>query len=264
MSSTALRVIRSSQDSSWCALAGDEEAGRVKAFVRPDQRCFLFFGTSRADAYEPLLRAAAGELRRDLYVTVDEADEDARRRYGRLGFVSVRREIEYAIATDPDVTGLAGIKSPFGYAFLSADQVEEDRLRALDDVLRQDVPGTDGWRWDAGGFRGEAFDSPHFDPATYLVAVEEASGEYAGLVRVWNNPNGARLGLIAVVRPHRRRGLARGLLAHAFAVLHERGKTDVSAEVDETNVASISLLESLGARHQGGSLELIRRAHGPR
>jgi ribosomal protein S18 acetylase RimI-like enzyme len=79
------------------------------------------------------------------------------------------------------------------------------------------------------------------------------------LVRVWNNFMGPRLGLIAVVPRYRRRGLAKALLARAFGVLHERGQTEVSAEVDDTNVASTSLLEALGARRTGGLVELIKR-----
>ena len=45
-------------------------------------------------------------------------------------------------------------------------------------------------RWDRQGFRNQTYDAPDFDPATYLVAVEQATGCYAGLVRVWNRPSG--------------------------------------------------------------------------
>jgi GNAT superfamily N-acetyltransferase len=79
-------------------------------------------------------------------------------------------------------------------------------------------------------------------------------------VRVWNNPKGPRLGLIAVSAPYRRRGLAKALLSRAFAVLDERGQTVVSAEVDQANVASTSLLEGMGAWRTGDSIELFRRA----
>ncbi len=89
--------------------------------------------------------------------------------------------------------------------------------------------------------------------------MEDRSGEYVGLARVWNNPNLPRLGLIAVLAPYRRRGLARALLANVFAVLHGRGATEVSAEVDDANVDSRTLLEGLGARRTGGSIALIRR-----
>ena len=46
-------------------------------------------------------------------------------------------------------------------------------------------------------------------------------------------------------------------------MLADRGKTEVSAEVDETNIASLSLIESLGARRIGGTIELIRHSPEP-
>lgn len=63
-----------------------------------------------------------------------------------------------------------------------------DTLRALDDELRQDVPGIDGWRWDEAGFRAETYDSPAYDLATYLVAVRRDGRGCAGLARVCNQP----------------------------------------------------------------------------
>jgi GNAT superfamily N-acetyltransferase len=256
VSSAVVEVTRLSPDSAWRAFAGEEVVGGVTALVRPDERCFVFFDPCRADAYEPLLAAVVQELGRDLYVTVDEADDEGRAVYEQLGFVVDRRESKYLIPTDPEVTRLRGIETPPGFVLLGAEQVDEDRLRILDDTLRQDVPGTDGWRWSEAAFREETFESPFFDPTTYLVAIEQTNGEYAGLVRVWNNPEGPRLGLIAVVRRYRRRGLAKALLVHALGVLHQRGKTEASAEVDDTNVASTSLLTALGARRTGGSIEL--------
>jgi ribosomal protein S18 acetylase RimI-like enzyme len=57
---------------------------------------------------------------------------------------------------------------------------------------------------------------------------------------------------------YRRHGAARALLGQAFAVLAARGATSVAGEVDDTNVASVSLLTGLGARRYGGNVELIR------
>jgi ribosomal protein S18 acetylase RimI-like enzyme len=254
----APHVVRLSPESAWRARDGHEDIGSVKAFVRPDERCFVFFGSCRADAYEPLLTAVAEELGRDLYLTVEDADVEALRRYEQLGFVSNRRESHYLIPTDPDVTGLRDVIPALGFDLVSADQVDVGRLRALDDALRQDVPGTDGWPSDEAWFRRETFDAL-YDPATYLIATERVSGGYAGLARVWNNPKGPRLGMVAVLPAYRRRGLARAWLAQTLAVLHERGRTEVSTEIDVTNLASRSLLEPLGARRTGGSIELIRR-----
>jgi len=72
-------------------------------------------------------------------------------------------------------------------------------------------------------------------------------------------PGRPLLGLIAVLAPYRRRGLARTLVAQAFGVLHERGCSEVAADIDDTNGASICLLTGLGARRTGGTLELVSR-----
>jgi ribosomal protein S18 acetylase RimI-like enzyme len=217
----------------------------VNAVIRPDGRRFV-----RA-------RDLAGAITGEVFCTVDESDADALALCQRLSFVVNRRESRFLIPTDPDVTGLCAASVPEGFDLVRADEVDLDRLRLLDDALRQDVPGTDGWRWDEAGFRAE-FDGA-FEPETYLIAVDEATGEYAGLVRVWRNPSGPRLGMIGVLRRYRRRGLARALLARAFAVLHAQGLAEVSTEIDDANVASNALLQPLGARRTGGSVELVRR-----
>jgi GNAT superfamily N-acetyltransferase len=242
----------------WRALDGDLVAGEVSAWLRPDDRCFLFFDTWRPDAYSPLTEAVAADLRRDLYVTLDDAEFEALDACAAAGFSVHRRESYYRIPTDPAVTGLAAAAMPAGLDVLSALDADIGRLRLLDDALRQDVPGSDGWRWDVTEFRSETF-SPFFDPATYLIAVAPATGEYAGLVRVWRNRAGPRLGMIAILAPYRRRGAARALLRHAFAVLSARGEASATAEADDANVASVSLLTGIGARRYGGSVELIRR-----
>jgi ribosomal protein S18 acetylase RimI-like enzyme len=258
MVAAALAVFRMEPALTWRAMDGDLVAGEVTARLRPDNRCFVYFDTWRADAYPPLAEAVARDLGRDLYAALEDAEYDALDACAQAGFAVHRRESYYRIPTDPAVTGLAGIVLPAGFDVLSAADADVTRLRLLDDALRQDVPGCEGWRWDAEGFRAETFGS-FFDPATYLVAVDRASGEYAGLVRIWRNRAGPRLGLIATLAPYRRRGLARALLGQTFAVLAARGETSVICEADDTNVASVSLLTGLGARRYGGNVELIRR-----
>jgi RimJ/RimL family protein N-acetyltransferase len=242
----------------WAAHHGEMAVGKAAALVRPDARCFVVFGACHPDAYRPLVQAIARQLRRDLYTEIGEPDTKVLQRLVGSGFVVNRREHTYAVPTDPTITGLTNLAVPAGFEIVTADRVSEDRLRELDDDLKQDVPGADGWKWDRQGFRNETYDAPDFDPATYLVAIEQATGRYAGLVRVWMRPSGPRLGLVAVGCGYRRRGLARALLAQVFAILHQRGETDVVAEVDVTNTSSNSLLISLGARRTGGIVELIR------
>lgn len=258
MTTDELRVSRMPPDLSWRALDGDRVAGEVSAWLRPDGRYFLFFDAWRAaDAYPPLADAVARDLGQDLYATLDESEFEALDACADAGFTVHRRESVYAVPTDPAATGLNRAAPPGEITIVSAADIDVDRLRLLDDALRQDVPGTDGWRWDREGFVAETF-SRSFDPLTYLVAVRP-DGEYCGLVRVWNNRAGPRLGLIGVRAPYRRRGLARALLGQAFGVLHERGAAIVTTEADDENVASVTLLTSLGARRTGGSVELVRR-----
>jgi len=261
MVAAALAVSRMRPALTWRAVDGDLVAGEVSARLRPNDRWFVYFDTWRADAYPPLADAVARELGRDLHVTLEDAEYDALDACAQAGFTVHRRESYYRIPVDPAVTGLAGAVLPAGLDVLSAAEADITRLRLLDDALRQDVPGSEGWRWGAGQFRAETF-SPFFDPATYLVAVDRASGQYAGLVRIWRNRAGPRLGLIAMLAPYRRRGAARALLGQAFAALAARGDTSVVCEVDDTNVASLALLTGLGARRYGGNVELIRRQPG--
>jgi RimJ/RimL family protein N-acetyltransferase len=247
----------------WRALDGDQGVGFAHAMPRPDRRWFVWLDSWRADAYEALLAAITDDIQQDLYITVDESDYEQLDRCDMLGFVINRREDEYLVPTDAAVTGLGDARLPAGFHAVSARDTEPGALRALDDLLRQDVPGTDGWVNDPAEFQEYTFAPQHFDARTYLVAIDEAAGRHAGLVRVWNEPSRHRLGLIGVVAGYRRRGLALALLATAFQPLHEQGVGEVTAEVDPANTACASLMRRLGARRTGGSVELLRR-HGSR
>lgn len=234
--------------------------GMAGALVRPDGRCFVSFDRGcAAEAVGPLLDAVASRACADLYVNVDARSADRLERYASLGFVEARRERRYAIPVEAACQALRDASPLDGISFTSAEDADQERLRLLDDELRGDVPGTHGWRWTAEAFHDETY-GEQYDPALYAVAVDGANGAYVGIARIWTWPSSTpRLGLIGVVRSHRRRGLARALLARVFGVLHERGADEVITEADVTNVASTSLLLSLGARETGEVVELVRR-----
>lgn len=252
-----LRVTREGAAGAWQALDGDTVAGEVGVWHRPDSRLQLFFDTWRGDAYLPLTEAVARDLGQDLYTTLDDAEFDAFDACVNAGFTVHRRESHYKIPTDPVKTGLATAALPPDISVISAEDADIDRLRLLDDDLRQDVPGSEGWRWEPQDFKDETF-GRGFDPETYLIAVA-LDGDYIGIARVWHNRNLPRLGLMAVKAPYRRRGITRALLRQAFQVVHERGGPAVTAEADDENLASVTLLTSLGGRRIGGTVELIRR-----
>lgn len=142
----------------------------------------------------------------------------------------------YAIVADADADGLR--------RFAAAGFIEERR----EDDVTIDVATA-----------REALFASHFDKDAYLVALD-ADDAPAGLVRIWAGRPPRRLGLIGVLREHRRRGIASALLAAAFTAVAKQGATSVVAEVDVDNVASRTLLERIGARRTGGTVELRRPA----
>jgi len=254
------QVVRPTRTATWNYIRGNDTAASAHARCRPDRRWFVSIDAWDEEAYAPLMTAMCEDLRQDLYMNVSGDDGDGLERWRKLGFEIGRREIEFTIPVDPARTGLTDAPPPDGIVLISADAADEQGLRELDDRLRADVPGTDGWFNDPQEFGEYTFDERHFDPSTYLVAVDNSREEFAGLVRVWTNPRESRLGLIGTTASYRRRGLARALLAAAFSPLHERGVAHISAEIDETNDASINLLESIGATRTVETLELIRRS----
>ena len=251
--------MRLSRTASWNLVRGADTIASAHALCRPDGRWFVSIDAWDDAAWAPLLEMMIKDLGCDLHTIVDESDEATLAGWRRFGFEVARREIDYAIPVDPGVTGLVASRLPDGMVLLAADAVDETELRLLDDTLRADVPGSDGWLNDPQEFREHSFNERYFDPATYLVALDDAVPAFAGLVRVMVLPRRPRLGLVGVSSAYRRRGLARALLAAAFAALHDRGFTHVGAEVDATNTASIRLLEQIGGQRTGASVVLVRR-----
>jgi RimJ/RimL family protein N-acetyltransferase len=251
-----VRIVRVVPGRQWHALDDDEVVGRANVFRRPDGRAFLSADAWKDEVTTALLRAAIEDVPGDLHSTVDENDADQLALLDAAGFAESRREHEYLIPVEGVLAGTAGRETP-GIRIVSAAEVDVARLMRLDDELRQDVPGADGWVNELEEFREYTYGSPQFDPELYLVAVTE-DDRYAGLVRLWRANRVPRLGLIGVLRWHRRRGLASALLQAAFRPLAARGVEQVSAEADVTNVASVALLTRLGAVRTGGAIELRR------
>jgi GNAT superfamily N-acetyltransferase len=83
--------------------------------------------------------------------------------------------------------------------------------------------------------------------------------EQLGLLRLVPLPRRPVIGLLTVRPDVRRRGIARALLARVLGDLHQTGTADVSTIVDETNVAGVTLAESVGGRRTGSQLELVLR-----
>jgi ribosomal protein S18 acetylase RimI-like enzyme len=250
-------VVRVQHSCEWVASNDDREVGRLSALRRPDARWFVACDTWFDAVHDALVMTAAEDLHQDLYAVVNESDDEALARHVACGFVAHRREAEFTINVEQALRALGASDPPTGYRFVSAADIDEVDLRILDDVLREDMPGSEGWVNQPQEFREYTF-AAHFDRTAYLVAVDEAD-RLVGLVRIWKTPLPRRLGLIAVLREHRRRGLARALVTTALQAVQAQGVTSLSAEVDSENVPSLTLLEKMGAKRTGGTIELRRR-----
>lgn len=234
----------------------------VTAIVRPDGRSVLRArgGWSAAAAAEAV--AIAERSGRSMLVVVDEDDRAHRRALESVGFRLSRTESTVEIALPDAIRALAGSRLPHGIEERAATDVDPDALWRLDDELRGDVPGTDGWRSSPEAFRAETFADTAFDPRTYRVAVDGASLDPIAIVRIWMNPTGPRIGLWGVRRTHRGRGIASALLRSALVSAHAIDPRPATTEIDVANAPSLALARRIGAREVRRLLELRYSAPG--
>lgn len=236
----------------------------ISDVLRPDGRLLVrptgeWTAQAAADAAELATRRRVPALAHiDARATVQAAALTA------AGFVESRREAVVAISVEAALEALADVHLPPDLRLRSAAEVDEDGLRLLDDALRQDVPGTSGWRSTSEEFRDHTFADPDFDARTYLVAIDGMSGEYVGLVRIWMGPRGSRLGMVGVRREQRRRGIASALIAEALRAVHVTGVAEVTMTYDLKNDASKAIAERLGGRLLGTDVELVYEPGPPR
>ena len=244
-------------DTQWHALEDDLVVGRGHAARRPDGRTFLGIDVWHDTVFDQLVDVMLADLPKPLHTIVDDGDDEAMSHWTRAGFAPGRREWEYLIPTDPRITGLGLVRPPSGVTIVRAGEADEAMLGTLDRAIRDEVEATVGWRT----MPAEVLPRPEgvtvLDPSKYAAAEE--AGRYVGLVRLAPVVRQPRIGLIAVLADHQRRGIARALLAHVLGSLHQARVGAASAEVDETNVAAMALFEGVGAERVAVNLELVLR-----
>ncbi|MFF4797623.1 GNAT family N-acetyltransferase [Streptomyces sp. NPDC001351] len=248
-------VITRVADRQWHALDDDLVVGRGHAQHRPDGRLFVSIDAWHDATFDRLAEAMLAALPAPLYTVVDEADVELTAGWRRAGFTVRRREWEYIMPTDPQVTGLEAVLPPAGVTIVPAGQADEGLLRAVDRAIRAEVEATVGWRSMPAEVIPRPVDDTIVDPSKYAVAA--APDRYLGLVRVVTVIR-PRIGLIAVRAGEQRRGIARALLAHALGTLHRSGFATAWTEVQESNRAASALFEGIGARPASSNLELVR------
>ncbi|HEY0639873.1 MAG TPA: GNAT family N-acetyltransferase [Pseudonocardiaceae bacterium] len=242
-STTAEQIRREGDD--WTGGGG---SARVRTW--PDGRRLVLLG-GEPDAAAALLTAVAAGTTGRLHLMADVRDAALLAAARTAGFGEVRREDRYRIPL-PAVP-----PRDHGVELVSARDADLERLRVLDERLRDDIPGSAGWRWTPAQFRAASVDDPEFDPRTYLVAVAP-DGSYVGLARVWMTRGGPRLGCLAVLPRYRRTRVTAALLHTVVAELRGRGLHEVTAEVADTNRPARALLARTGAVRTGTDVELLR------
>ncbi|RMI28293.1 GNAT family N-acetyltransferase [Nocardia stercoris] len=243
---------------------------------RRDGRRFVSIDAWHDSVFDQLAAAMAAGLPRPLHTLVDEADSALVSRWERAGFTVRQRIREYLVPTDPQAQVLPGTESAAGrtaapeagptavlaagtavpqrITIVSGAEVDADDVYALDQAIRAEVDA-------AGGpplpvmpeYRSDSDDI--FDSAQYTVAV--ADDRLVGLVRVPPVIRMPRIALVAVLTEHRRRGIARALLAHALRDLRDHGVGQAVADVDDTDAAAAALFDSVGGRVRGTVVELV-------
>ncbi len=248
---------RDGSPSRWLGLRNGVPVAVVDSFERPDRRTFLRFRGDDPSDFGHLGATVGGELGRPVYAVADESDSDRLTALQSAGFttevVVERFRIDFGVALD----FLRHARPARGFTVRAADEVDEERLFALDNHIRNDVPGSEGWEGNREWFREELRESPPFDPTGYLVAVDDADGEYAGLVRMWRNPSGPRLGLIGVARQYRGSPVAPDLLRRALTAASSWGHDTFATETSPSNRATHPRMRRLRAEPEGRFHQLV-------
>lgn len=264
-SAAALRERDERQDQPlqrWLAVQGAQVVAAVSTWSRPDLRTFLNFAGHRA-AYPRLTEAVVEELRKPVHTSAAADDAELARLLRSAGLDIELVEERFRIRFDEALARLRRAWAPPGLSIHPADSVDEEKLFNLDNRLRQDTPGTDGWRGNREWFHAELSESPPFDPSAYLVALDERDGGYVGLVRLWRNPTGPRLGLIGVVPEYRHTTIAAALLERVLRRASQWGHNTFTVDTSPSNRVIYKRMGLLGAKSLGQSYQLVRNApHG--
>jgi GNAT superfamily N-acetyltransferase len=201
-----------------------------------------------------LTRAASDAIGTKLYTNADEAFHDL---FLAAGFADEMQseafELDFAAAR----AAVERAWIPSWCRIISAAEADRERLLTLDSQLRQDVPGCDGWCGDRNALDADLDEAPPFDPDGYLVASDNRSGEYVGLIRIWRNPSRPRIGMIGVLRSHRGTVLAAALLKRALAAAATWGSPTFTTEAALSNPVTYPRLIALGARRQGRFWQMV-------
>lgn len=104
-------------------------------------------------------------------------------------------------------------------------------------------------------------EAPDFDPSLWFLAMdgEEIAGVALCSPKAAEDPQMGWVNVLGVRRPWRRRGLALGLLRHAFRELSQRGKRKAGLGVDAASLTGATRLYEKAGMHPSRQSEVFEK-----
>ncbi len=230
----------------YCSLSADDPTNAYcDIYVHPDRRS-QGLEEALVDQMEALARAKLLAVPSDKPILLDSGI--GRRNVGiraaleGRGFGYVRTFWRMRIdqtAPPPAPAWPAGIT-------LRTYQPEADARVVYDTVA---AAFADHWNWHGAPFEEFVEDTqkPTFDPTLWFLAME--GDQIAGATLCTKEPTKGWINKVAVLRPYRKRGIAKALLYQAFGAFWGRGVTRVELGVDaESLTGAQRLYEEVGMR----------------
>ncbi len=144
---------------------------------------------------------------------------------------------------------------------LAGDPARDRKLYELDQELFADVPSPEPHtRIPFEQFAARRLGDPDMIPEAYYIAIDAATGEYAGMGQLWHSSASADLynGLTAVRRAYRRRGIALALKLRGIAYAQTIGAPTIKTWNETNNQGMLAINEALGFVKQPVWIDFVK------